>query len=49
LTTAQHHAIDLIRRRTTYQRKLEQVGRSLEESTEPDLADALDFTDGRCA
>ena len=40
--TAKHHAIDLIRRRATYRRKLEQVGRDLEQAPEPDLDDALD-------
>ena len=42
MATAKHHAVDLVRRRATYQRKLEQIGRVLDESVEPDLADAVD-------
>jgi RNA polymerase sigma factor (sigma-70 family) len=42
MTTAKHHAIDLIRRRATYLRKLEQIGRAQGSTVEPDLDDALD-------
>jgi RNA polymerase sigma factor (sigma-70 family) len=42
MATAKHRAVDLVRRRVTYQRKLEQVGRGLETTTDPDLADDLD-------
>lgn len=42
MATAKHRAVDLIRRRANYQRKLEQVGRDLDESSDPDLADTLD-------
>ncbi|GAA3671309.1 RNA polymerase sigma factor [Nonomuraea antimicrobica] len=43
--TAKHRAIDQFRRRDTYQRKLQEVGRDLElrqESAEAELDDALD-------
>jgi RNA polymerase sigma factor (sigma-70 family) len=40
--TAKHHAIDLLRRRTRYSRKLTELGGELRESVEPDLASALD-------
>jgi RNA polymerase sigma factor (sigma-70 family) len=38
--TAKHRAIDLVRRRQTYARKLAEVGRDAEQ-TEPDLADRV--------
>ncbi|MEU6739481.1 RNA polymerase sigma factor [Streptosporangium sandarakinum] len=43
--TAKHRAIDLLRRRTRYERKLQEVGRDLEvrqEAAEAELDDALD-------
>jgi RNA polymerase sigma factor (sigma-70 family) len=42
MATAKHHAVDLVRRRATYQRKLAEVGRDVAESSDPDLADAID-------
>ena len=42
MATAKHRAIDLLRRRSTYERKLAEVGRQLSETEEPDLAAALD-------
>jgi RNA polymerase sigma factor (sigma-70 family) len=44
MATAKHRAIDTLRRRSTYERKLAEIGRSLAEgeTTEPDLAAALD-------
>ena len=42
MSTAKHRAIDQLRRRTNYQRKLEEIGRAQEEGFEPDLADAID-------
>jgi RNA polymerase sigma factor (sigma-70 family) len=45
MATAKHRAIDLLRRRTRYERKLEQLGRDLEseqDSTEDELAAAID-------
>src|SRR5919197_5713820 len=43
MATAKHHAIDLLRRQSRYQRKLEQLGRELEiQPAEPDLDDAID-------
>ncbi|MBE1485739.1 RNA polymerase sigma factor [Plantactinospora soyae] len=45
VSTAKHRAIDLLRRRTTYQRKLRELGREIEsrsEPTDPDLAAVLD-------
>jgi predicted RNA polymerase sigma factor len=42
MATAKHHAVDLVRRRVTYQRKLATIGRELDTFTDPDLADALD-------
>src|SRR5262245_63380805 len=42
MATAKHHAIDLLRRRTRYARKLSELGRDLEDTVEPDLATALD-------
>ena len=49
MATAKHRAIDLLRRRTRYERKLEQLGHELEiqqESSEPDLQVALDDHNG---
>ncbi|WP_460518971.1 RNA polymerase sigma factor [Flindersiella endophytica] len=40
--TAKHRAVDLLRRRSTYARKLELIGRDLQEHEDPDLAAALD-------
>jgi RNA polymerase sigma factor (sigma-70 family) len=45
MATAKHRAIDLLRRRTRYQRKLQELGRDLEvrgQAAEPDLEAALD-------
>jgi RNA polymerase sigma factor (sigma-70 family) len=42
MATAKHRAVDLLRRRSTYARKLELIGRDLREHDEPDLAEALD-------
>jgi RNA polymerase sigma factor (sigma-70 family) len=42
MATAKHRAVDLVRRRVTYERKLVEVGRSLDTATEPDLADEAD-------
>ncbi|MEV8634681.1 RNA polymerase sigma factor [Streptosporangium sp. NPDC051023] len=45
MLTAKHRAIDLLRRRTRYERKLEEVGRDMEirqASAEAELDDALD-------
>ncbi|WP_214325776.1 RNA polymerase sigma factor [Nonomuraea sediminis] len=42
MLTAKHRAVDLLRRRTTYERKLAQVGRELETRPEPDLDAELD-------
>ncbi|MEV0752963.1 RNA polymerase sigma factor [Streptosporangium sp. NPDC050280] len=45
MLTAKHRAIDLLRRRNRYERKLEEVGRDMEirqESAEAELDDALD-------
>ena len=44
MSTAKHRAIDTLRRRSSYQRKLGEIGRTLaaEEAAEPDLAGALD-------
>ncbi len=45
MATAKHRAIDAMRRRSRYERKLEEVGRQLEvrqDSAEAELADALD-------
>ncbi|MFF5895189.1 RNA polymerase sigma factor [Streptomyces argenteolus] len=39
MTTAKRRAIDLVRRRETYARKLAEVGRSLEDVPGPELAD----------
>jgi predicted RNA polymerase sigma factor len=42
VSTARHLAIDLVRRRSTYARKLAEVGRSLPEVEVIDVDDALD-------
>jgi RNA polymerase sigma factor (sigma-70 family) len=42
MSTAKHRAIDLVRRRAVYERKLQEIGRSLAEAAEPDLDAALD-------
>ena len=42
MSTAKHRAIDLIRRRAVYERKLAELGRELSETEEPDLDAALD-------
>src|SRR5438045_86111 len=36
MATAKHRAIDLVRRRATYERKLTELGRELTEAVEPD-------------
>jgi RNA polymerase sigma factor (sigma-70 family) len=43
MATAKHRAIDLVRRRVTYQRKLEEVGRDMQPQAleEPDLDDHI--------
>ena len=42
MATAKHRAVDLIRRRVTYDEKLREIGRDLSEAEEPDLAESLD-------
>jgi RNA polymerase sigma factor (sigma-70 family) len=44
MATAKHRAVDLLRRRTTFQRKLALLGRDAEigQLSQPDLVDALD-------
>jgi RNA polymerase sigma factor (sigma-70 family) len=42
MATAKHRAIDLVRRQSRYQRKLEEIGRATPAAEEPDLAAALD-------
>ena len=42
MATAKHRAIDLLRRQTRYQDKLEEIGRVTASFEEPDLAAALD-------
>src|SRR6266545_3708652 len=42
MATAKHRAIDLVRRRQRYERKLEEIGRDLSAVEEPDLAATLD-------
>ncbi|WP_225992862.1 RNA polymerase sigma factor [Actinomadura rudentiformis] len=42
MSTAKHRAIDLVRRRATYEQKLQQLGRRLPAHHEPDLDEALD-------
>jgi RNA polymerase sigma factor (sigma-70 family) len=39
VVTAKHLAVDLVRRRATYARKLAEVGRSLDEAVAPDIVD----------
>ncbi|MEN3357116.1 MAG: hypothetical protein V7637_1098 [Mycobacteriales bacterium] len=41
-STAKHRAIDLLRRRTVYRRKLAEIGRDVEQAAEPDLDVELD-------
>ncbi|MFH8407457.1 RNA polymerase sigma factor [Streptomyces sp. NPDC018019] len=43
--TAKHRAIDLVRRKETYARKLAEVGRALEDVPPPEPADAEDIDD----
>jgi len=45
MATAKHRAIDLVRRRETYARKLAEVGRTLEEVSPPEPGDADDIDD----
>jgi len=45
MATAKHRAIDLVRRKETYARKLAQVGRTLEDVPPPEPADAEDIDD----
>jgi RNA polymerase sigma factor (sigma-70 family) len=45
MTTAKHRAIDLVRRRETYARKLAEVGRTLEEVSPVEPTDADDIDD----
>src|SRR3954454_14243769 len=45
MTTAKRRAIDGIRRDVTFQRKVEEIGRDLEEST-PDIATSVADDDG---
>lgn len=42
MSTAKHRAIDLLRRRTVYERKLQEVGRDLEQAAEADPDDLDD-------
>ncbi|MEU5877413.1 RNA polymerase sigma factor [Spirillospora sp. NPDC047279] len=42
MSTAKHRAIDLVRRRATYERKLQELGHRLPAPHEPDLDEALD-------
>jgi RNA polymerase sigma factor (sigma-70 family) len=42
MATAKHRAIDMLRRQTRYQQKLEEIGRSTPESEDPDIAAELD-------
>ncbi len=42
MATAKHRAIDLVRRKETYARKLAEVGRTLEDVPPPEPADATD-------
>jgi RNA polymerase sigma factor (sigma-70 family) len=41
MSTAKHRAIDLLRRRAVYERKLQEIGRDLEQASEPDLDDQI--------
>ncbi|WP_405359415.1 RNA polymerase sigma factor [Kitasatospora sp. NBC_00085] len=45
MTTAKHRAIDLVRRKETYARKLAEVGRSLEDVPPPEPAEPDDIDD----
>jgi RNA polymerase sigma factor (sigma-70 family) len=45
MATAKHRAIDLVRRRETYARKLAEVGRTLEDVSAPEPGDADDIDD----
>ncbi|MFF1794750.1 RNA polymerase sigma factor [Kitasatospora sp. NPDC058263] len=45
MTTAKHRAIDLVRRRETYARKLAEVGRTLEDVAPPEPAEPDDIDD----
>jgi RNA polymerase sigma factor (sigma-70 family) len=36
MSTAKHRAVDLLRRRSVYERKLQEIGRELNEATEPE-------------
>jgi RNA polymerase sigma factor (sigma-70 family) len=45
MATAKHRAIDLVRRKETYARKLAEVGRTLEDVPPPEPADAEDIDD----
>lgn len=45
MATAKHRAIDLVRRKETYARKLAEVGRALEDVPPPEPADAEDIDD----
>jgi RNA polymerase sigma factor (sigma-70 family) len=45
MATARHRAIDLVRRKETYARKLAEVGRSLEDVSPPEPADADEIDD----
>ncbi|MBV1853141.1 sigma-70 family RNA polymerase sigma factor [Catellatospora sp. NEAU-YM18] len=42
MATAKHRAVDLLRRQSTYRRKLAEVGRATPEAEDPDLAAELD-------
>ena len=42
MATAKHRAVDLVRRQATYQRKLDEIGRTAPDATEPDLAGGAD-------
>ncbi|WP_374064460.1 RNA polymerase sigma factor [Streptomyces himalayensis] len=45
MATAKHRAIDLVRRKETYARKLAEVGRAMEDVPPPEPADADDIDD----
>jgi RNA polymerase sigma factor (sigma-70 family) len=42
MSTAKHRAIDLLRRRTVYERKLAEIGRDVEQTPEPDVDERID-------
>jgi RNA polymerase sigma factor (sigma-70 family) len=42
MATAKHRAIDMLRRQTRYQQKLEQIGRATPDAEDPDIAAELD-------